>query len=99
MAWANGRPGSNIPESVKRTIRHRQHDQCAGYDPTLCTGSLDEYDHIVNLKTTGTARAHANDPDLLQGLCVPCHRAKTQAEALAGRRRGRRPPPPHPADT
>lgn len=98
MAWVNGGPGSKIPASAKRAIRIRQRNQCAVYDPTVCTGQLDEFDHIVNVKAAKVDRRTANHPDLLQGLCIPCHRAKTQAEAQAGRRRGKRPPPPHPSD-
>lgn len=41
-------------------------------------------DHITALCDGGT-----DAPDNVQGLCVPCHDAKTQAEALRGRRSGR----------
>ena len=98
MAWANGSPGSNIPTAVKRTVRTRQGNRCAVHDSTVCTGSLDEFDHIVNVKTQRVDRRHANDPNGIQGLCVPCHKVKTQAESLAARSRGKRPPPCHPAD-
>lgn len=100
MAWANGGPGSKIPAAVKRQVRDRQHDQCATYDPNVCTGIIDEFDHIINVKTLGIHRALANDSGGIQGLCRPCHTAKTQREskaALAARTaRGRHPTEAHP---
>lgn len=96
--WANGQPASNIPIAVKRTIRARQHNRCAVFEPTVCVGTLDEFDHIVNVKTQRVDRQQANDPNGIQGLCVPCHKVKTQAESLAARSRGKRRPPVHPSD-
>lgn len=101
MVWERNKTGSNIPASVKRTVRDRQHGMCATYNPTVCTGAIDEYDHTINVKATGRPRRELErDPDLLQGLCTPCHRAKVQVEAAAGRlrRSGRRTPRPHPSD-
>lgn len=95
MAWTNGGPGSKIPAAVKRTIRHRQGDRCNTIDSRVCTGTIEQFDHITNIKTSGIERDNANDPDLMQGLCIPCHNVKTQAEALAGRTRGRRQPQQH----
>ena len=101
MAWSNNKTGSNIPARVKAEVHRRQHGLCNTIDPNVCTGLINEYDHIVNVKTTGQARRDLErDPDLLQGLCTPCHKVKIQAEAKAGqaRRAGRRRPRPHPAD-
>lgn len=52
-----------------------------------------EADHIVNL-AAGGANTIANG----QGLCTPCHAAKTRAEQDAGRARvsRKRPAEPHP---
>ena len=101
MAWQNGGPGSKIPERIKRHVRAQQHGHCNTINPTVCTGAIDEFDHIHNVKALGIDRGEANDPDNIQGLCTPCHQAKTQAEAQAARTRrsGRRKPRPHPADT
>lgn len=99
--WERNKTGSNIPASVKRTVHHRQHGICATYNPTVCTGSIDEYDHIINVKATGKQRRDLErDPDLFQGLCQPCHRVKIQREAAFGRQRraGKRKPRPHPSD-
>ena len=101
MAWDRNKTGSNIPASVKRTVRDRQHGHCNTYRPEVCTGTIDEYDHIINVKATGkTRRELERNPDLLQGLCKPCHKVKIQAEAREGRMRrsGRRRPRVHPAD-
>lgn len=101
MAWDRNKTGSNIPASVKREVHDRQHGMCNTINPTVCTGTIDEYDHIINVKTTGKPRRQLErDPDLLQGLCSPCHTVKVQAEAVAGRQRrsGRRRPRVHPAD-
>lgn len=101
MAWDRNKTGSNIPAAVKSEVHDRQNGMCAVHDPTVCTGAIDEYDHIVNVKATGQQRRQLErDPNLLQGLCWPCHRAKIQREAQAGRqaRSGRRRPRVHPAD-
>lgn len=101
MAWERNKTGSNIPASVKAEVRDRQQGLCHTIDPTVCTGLIDEYDHIINVKATGQRRRHLErDPDLLQGLCTPCHKVKVQAEAREGQRRrsGKRKPRPHPAD-
>ena len=47
-----------------------------------CGDHATEVDHITNLAQGGT-----HHPDNLQSLCTPCHRAKTETEALAARRR------------
>ena len=96
MAWANGGVGSKIPASIKRTIRQQQQGRCNTIDPNVCTGQIDEYDHIINVKILGIDRAHANDPSNIQGLCIPCHKVKTQAEARAGSNRWKRPTARHP---
>lgn len=97
MAWSNT-PGHSIPQRVKNIVHQRQAGCCATIDKTVCWGTIDEYDHIINVKSTHTDRRHLNNPDLLQGLCRPCHKIKTQAEAQAARNRGKRKPPRHPAD-
>lgn len=98
MAWVNGGEGSKIPEPIKRGIRARQHNQCNTINPQVCTGVIDEYDHIINVKQLRIERSQANNPNNLQGLCTPCHKHKTQAEATAGKRRHLRPKQPHPSD-
>lgn len=95
MTWTNRAPASNIPARIKRDVRQRQHEQCATIAPKVCTGAIDEFDHIINVKTLGIDRAEANDPNNIQGLCRPCHKVKTQQESLAARNRGRRTPTPH----
>jgi hypothetical protein len=96
MTWTNGGPGNPIPRKVRRAVYVRQHGLCAVYDPRVCTGQLDEYDHIVNTATTHIPRHLCTAHDV-QGLCHNCHVLKTQGEAKAGKRAKRfRPPLPHP---
>lgn len=99
MAWTTADPVATFRERSKRIVRKRQHHQCAVYDASVCEGSIDQFGHVINLKSIGMARndPHASDPALLQGLCLPCHKAKIQHEAQAGKRAKRfRPPLPHP---
>ena len=99
MTWTNGGAGSKIPDKPKRIVRKRQNNRCAVYDPSVCTGSIDQFDHVVNLKSIGIARndPHANDPALLQGLCEPCHLKKSSREGHAAKRAKRfRKPLQHP---
>jgi hypothetical protein len=96
VAWVNGGPGSHIPASTKRTVNARQADMCATIDRTICWGTIDEYDHIINVKSVRGDRSQLNNPDLIQGLCKPCHRLKTQLEARTARNQWKRKPERHP---
>lgn len=100
MTWTRGGTGSKIPVGIKRDVMDRQHGRCNTIDPNVCTGYIQEYDHVVNVKTLGIARADANDPGNIQGLCTPCHKVKTQREARAAAAarsaRGRHPVERHP---
>jgi len=51
------------------------------------TSASVEVDHIVSLSQGGSATRENK-----QGICQPCHKAKTAAESAAGRR-GRPPSP------
>lgn len=98
MTWVNGGKGSHIPDTVKRVVRARQHNRCNIYHPDICTGHIDEFDHIINIKTLKVERHLANDLNNIQGLCTPCHKAKTQTEAQQAKHRHLRPQPKHPSD-
>lgn len=99
MAWANNSQGSHIPSRSKRIVRLRQGNACICLDASVCTGKIDEYDHVVNIKSLKIERSHANDPALLQGVCIPCHKKKTQQEAQTARwERAHRKPQEHPAE-
>ena len=52
-----------------------------------CGAPATEVDHVTPLAHGGT-----HERRNLQGLCVRCHRAKTQRDALDGRRRNRAAP-------
>ena len=97
MAWDNNASGSHIPAKSKHVVRLRQNDRCVCIDPRVCTGGIAEFDHVINVKSLRIERSHANDPALLQGLCIPCHKVKTQQEAYDARwGRRHRPPQEHP---
>lgn len=97
MVWDNTASGSHIPAKSKRIVRLRQNNQCVTIDVNVCTHDIDEFDHVTNLASIKVERSHANDPALLQGLCIPCHKVKTQAEAQQARHDRRyRKPPGHP---
>ena len=85
MVWSNDQSGSHIPAKSKRIVRLRQDNQCVNLDAEICTGDIDEYDHVTNIKSLRIERSHANDPALLQGLCAACHKKKTQREAYQAR--------------
>ena len=97
MVWENTASGSHIPAKSKRVVSKRQGGKCINLDHRVCTGDIDEYDHVVNIKSLRIERSHANDPALLQGLCTPCHKLKTQQEAYQARWGNRiRKPAQHP---
>jgi len=97
MAWSNTASGSRIPAKSKRVVRLRQDNQCVCIDHEICLGVIQEYDHVTNVASIKVERSHANDPALLQGVCKPCHKKKTQAEAQQARHdRKYRKPQEHP---
>lgn len=91
MSWADSDRRARLPGNWRRQIRpfilHR--------DPTCrlawpgCTVTSTEVDHI----TPGDN----HHPSNLQGLCTPCHKAKTQTERP--QRSTKRTPEPHPGIT
>lgn len=93
MVWDNTASGSHIPAKSKRVVNKRQNNRCINLDARICTGAIEDYDHVINLASIKVERSHANDPALLQGLCKPCHKLKTQQEAYHARwgRRYRKP--------
>jgi len=97
MVWPDTASGSHIPAKSKRVVRLRQNDQCVVIDVNVCNGRVEEFDHVTNIASIKVERSHANDPALLQGVCKPCHKVKTQQEAQQARHDRRyRKPLPHP---
>lgn len=86
-AWRNGAP-THVKTHIRKKILARD-----GYTCQQCGGAAAEVDHIDNTRGPGY-----DDLSNLQALCVPCHKAKTQREAQAGRAarvaRAKRPPTP-----
>ena len=75
--WGSGR-GGRPWRRIRERILIRDLYTCRSCG--IVTKDL-EVDHIVNVAEGGTD----NDANL-QALCVPCHQAKTSAEAARGRR-------------
>jgi len=73
-AWRNGAP-THVKTHIRKKILARD-----GYTCQQCGSPAAEVDHIDNTRGPGYD-ALSN----LQSLCVPCHKAKTQREAQAGR--------------
>lgn len=85
--WMTWGQRSQIPQSVKNTVRRRDGAKggCQLRYPGICTGRIDEFDHIDGLADQGRQR---NDRPVtaeeLQGVCEPCHEHKTEQQRLAG---------------
>lgn len=72
--WSSSRPGLTPKQRSEALTRD-------GHECRHCGDRATEVDHIINVAQGGT-----HDPHNLQALCTPCHRAKTEAEALAARK-------------
>lgn len=95
MVWARNSHTRSVPYALQQACFKRDRWTCqgCGYIGRQRKGDL-HADHIIN-RAQGGPNTLAN----LQTLCTArCHKAKTQAEAKAGRSRGKRPPPKHPSD-
>ena len=81
----------------RRAVLDRSDGRCAIAGPR-CDGAAVEADHIVPVAEGGAEHDVTNG----QGVCTPCHAAKTAAEAARGRQRrrdaARRPRRRHPAE-
>ena len=98
MAWkaSRGRAGRRaVPAAVLRAVRMRDNDECQ-LRYSCCTGQFDHLDHKRNLASQHLSRRDPITMDELQCVCAPCHKVKTQREAVAGRTSWRRPAERHP---
>ncbi|WP_373887233.1 HNH endonuclease [Actinomyces bowdenii] len=95
LAWENGRSRTSSAEyrRWRETVLRRDRFACQLGLPG-CTRRATEADHIVPVAEGGTLLDTCNG----QATCASCHKTKTQAESLRGRRRRSRlrPPPRHP---
>jgi len=104
MTWGQGR---YVSPKVKDQVRRRD-KTCRLHYPG-CTGNIDEFDHPDGLAQQGLQRTTIHNADEVQGVCTPCHAAKTEQQRRAGidraiAQRGglslrRRPIEPHPGRT
>lgn len=100
--------GGGVPARIRRLVLERDGYRCQLRLFGYCSGRAEEVDHTVSLGTLGIHRRdpRANDPNLLAAVCIPCHRRKSQREALEATRkyhadrasRLRLPQRPHPGD-
>lgn len=74
--WGSGR-GGRPWRRIRERILLRDQYTCCGCG--VVTQDL-EVDHIINVAEGGS-----DEESNLQSLCVPCHQAKTAAEAARGR--------------
>lgn len=89
MAWINGRNAHTTAAQRKRILERDNH-RCSIRGPR-CVGEAAEVDHRDNRRGP-----EYDADDNLQAVCAPCHKEKTQREALARRTRHKRKPRQHP---
>lgn len=97
QAWQGRTTGQGryVAPRVKAQVRKRDKTCRLAY-PGICTGAIDEMDHPDGLAAQGKRRTSVLDPADVQGVCIPCHRHKTQQQALAGRNGWKRQTKKHP---
>lgn len=79
MTWGQG---SNIPKRIKDQVRRR--DQVCQLQYPCCVGRIEQYDHIEGLADTGLQRTTVTNAAVLRGVCIPCHKQRTEQQRLAG---------------
>lgn len=79
-----GRTGTKEHKEWRARVLKKAQGVCEIRGPK-CTHRATEADHIIPIARGGDATALSNG----QAACVPCHKAKTQAEAAEGRRLAR----------
>lgn len=80
MTWGQG---SNIPKRIKDQVRRRD-NVCQLRYSGICTGLIDEFDHIHGLADHALNRDTVRSASDIQGVCTPCHRKKTEGQRKAG---------------
>lgn len=88
MTWGEG---SNIPKRIKDQVRRRDGalGGCQLAYPGICTGLIEEFDHVVGLADQGLERLTVRSAIEVQGVCSPCHTEKTKRQQQTGRDRAR----------
>lgn len=86
MPWSTSDRASRLPDDwPRRRARILKRDGRTCY---ICQGPATQVDHVQ--------RGDNHDDGNLAAICVPCHKTKTQAEALAAKPSRRRATTPHP---
>ena len=80
--WGSGRPGSRIPQRIKDQVRRRDRVCQLQYD--VCTGRIEQFDHVIGLAEQGLQRTAVTTAAILQGAYAPCHKVKSERQRLVG---------------
>lgn len=94
MNWTGHlRAGTAAHKTWRKQVLARDKGTCQINGPG-CQHRALEADHIIPIAEGGAAHQLSNG----QAVCVPCHKRKTQQEALRGKQRAKQgtPPPPPP---
>mgnify|MGYP000078324698 CR=1 FL=1 len=97
MPWSAHRTASSAVTGtaawrrIRAYVLTRDAYACQIQGPT-CLGAATEVDKRIPVAQGGDPL----DPSNLSSVCAPCHKAKTQQDARAGRATTRRTPEPHP---
>jgi hypothetical protein len=83
MTWGQG---SNIPKRIKDQVRRRDRVCQLAY-PDVCSGRIDEFDHVEGLADRGLQRTTVRNAREIRGVCKPCHLKRTKEQQAAGRAR------------
>lgn len=89
MAWSSSNRRASLPSDWKHLrAKILKRDPLCQLAYDCCAGASQEVDHI------GAADDHR--PMMLRGVCVPCHKRRTQEQAQAARPTRARPQERHP---
>lgn len=75
--------GGYVSPRVKDQVRRRD-KTCRLQYPGICTGNIDQFDHIIGLAEQGLRRTSVLTAENIQGVCEPCHGKKTNEQRKAG---------------
>lgn len=79
MTWGQR---STIPPKIKAQVRRR--DGICQLQYPGCTQQIEQFDHTDGLADQGLQRTPVRTAAEVQGVCVHCHKIKTEQQRLAG---------------
>ena len=72
----------SIKQSTRIAVFERDDYTCQLQYPRVCIGQASEIDHVLGVAETGGVQV--DDIEWLRAVCVPCHRARSEQQKLAG---------------